>query len=88
MITKQGKAAAISATAMHKKDVGSPAAQVAVLTARIHEITKHLEQAKHDFMARRGLLQMVGKRKKLLKQLEQKDFAIYKKVVDTFGLRK
>ena len=88
MITTEDKAAAIKSTQLHKTDVGSPAAQIAVLTARINEITEHLKQAKHDFMARRGLLQMVGRRKKLLKQLEQKDFALYKKVIDKLGLRK
>ena len=88
MITKEAKAAAIAKTRTHKDDVGSPAAQVAILTARINEITEHLRGAKHDFMARRGLLKLVGQRKKLLKQLEQADFAQYKKVIETLGLRK
>lgn len=88
MITKEKKAAAIASTQMHKKDVGSPAAQVAILTARINEITEHLRGAKHDFMARRGLLKMVGTRKKLLKSLEKKDYDQYKKVITTLGLRK
>jgi small subunit ribosomal protein S15 len=88
MITKEKKAAAIKSTQAHKDDVGSPAAQVAILTARINEITEHLRGAKHDFMARRGLLKMVGTRKKLLKNLEKSDFAQYKKVVETLGLRK
>jgi small subunit ribosomal protein S15 len=88
MITKEAKAVAIKRTQVHKDDVGSPAAQIAVLTARINEVTEHLKQAKHDFMARRGLLRLVGQRKKLLKQLEVKDFALYKKTIDTLGLRK
>ena len=88
MITKEDKAAAIKKTQTHKDDVGSPAAQVAILTARINEVTEHLRGAKHDFMARRGLLKMVGRRKKLLKSLEKSDFAQYKKVIEKLGLRK
>jgi small subunit ribosomal protein S15 len=88
MITKDKKTAAIKSTQVHKTDVGSPAAQIAVLTARINEITEHLRVHKHDFMARRGLLQMVGRRKKLLRALEKNDFAQYKKVIETLGLRK
>ncbi len=88
MITKEDKTAAIKSTQIHKDDVGSPAAQIAILTARINEITEHLRGAKHDFMARRGLLKMVGQRKKLLKQLEKNDFAQYKKVIEKLGLRK
>ena len=88
MITKEDKAAAIKTTQTHQNDVGSPAAQVAILTARINEITEHLRTHKHDFMARRGLLKMVGQRKKLLKQLEKADFNQYKKVIEKLGLRK
>jgi len=88
MITKDKKTAAIQSTQTHPSDVGSPAAQVAILTARINEITEHLKVHKHDFMARRGLLQMVGRRKKLLRALEKSDFAQYKKVIETLGLRK
>jgi small subunit ribosomal protein S15 len=88
MITKNKKTAAIKSTQVHGTDVGSPAAQIAILTARINEITEHLREHKHDFMARRGLLQMVGRRKKLLRALEKNDFAQYKKVIETLGLRK
>jgi len=88
MITREKKAAAVATTQMHAKDVGSPAAQVAILTARINEITEHLQGAKHDFMARRGLLKLVGQRKKLLKKLEEADFAQYKKTIEKLGLRK
>ena len=88
MITKEDKLAAIKSTQVHEGDVGSPSAQIAVLTARINEITDHLKVNKHDFMARRGLLQMVGRRKKLLRALEKDDFTQYKKVIETLGLRK
>lgn len=88
MITKQAKSAALKRTQIHKTDVGSPAAQVAILTARINEITVHLQANKHDFMARRGLIKLVGQRKKLLKSLEKSNFALYKQVIETLGLRK
>ena len=88
MITKDNKAKAIALTQVAKEDVGSPQAQVSVLTARIKEVTEHLKANKHDNMARRGLIQMVGKRKRLLKYLENKNFEAYKAVVAKLGLRK
>lgn len=88
MITKEDKSQAIALTQVNKSDVGSPQAQVSILTARIKEVTKHLKVNKHDNMARRGLIQMVGKRKRLLKYLERKDFEGYKAVVAKLGLRK
>ena len=81
MITKEKKTEAIAKLARDKKDVGSPEVQVAILTERIKEVTEHVKQNKHDFMAKRGLMQMVGRRKKLLKYLERTDFELYKKTV-------
>ena len=88
MITKDNKAKAIALTQVSKNDVGSPQAQVSVLTARIKEVTEHLKSNKHDHMARRGLIQRVGKRKKLLKYLEANNFDAYKALLDKLGLRK
>ena len=88
MITKEKKAEAISKMARNKKDVGSPEVHVAILTERILEVTEHVKENKHDFMARRGLMQMVGKRKRLLKYLEDTDFEKYKETVKKLGLRK
>lgn len=88
MISKDDKAKAIALTQVSKNDVGSPQAQVSVLTARIKEVTEHLKVNKHDNMARRGLIQMVGRRKKLLKYLETTDFEAYKAVLEKLGLRK
>ena len=88
MITKENKTQAIASVARNKNDVGSPEVQVAILTARIKEVTEHVKNNKHDFMAKRGLMQMVGKRKKLLKYLEETDFELYKKTVKKLGLRK
>jgi small subunit ribosomal protein S15 len=88
MITADNKSKAIALTQVSKKDVGSPQAQVSILTTRIKEITEHLKSNKGDHMARRGLIQMVGKRKKLLKYIESKDFSSYKNVLSTLKLRK
>ena len=88
MITPDNKVKAMTLTQTHKHDVGSPQVQASVLTTRIKEITSHLKTNKHDHMARRGLIQMVSKRKKLLKYLESKNFNAYKKVISDLGLRK
>jgi small subunit ribosomal protein S15 len=88
MITAENKAKAFALTQTHKTDVGSPQAQASVLTTRIKEITEHLKLNKHDHMARRGLIQQVGRRKKLLKYLEGKDFEAYKATIEKLGLRK
>jgi small subunit ribosomal protein S15 len=88
MITADNKAKAITAVQQSKEDVGSAQVQVSVLTARIKEITEHLKVHAHDHMARRGLIQMVGRRKRLLGYLEKKDFAGYKSLITQLGLRK
>ena len=88
MITKDNKAKAIALTQVSKNDVGSPQAQISILTARIKEVTEHLKSNKHDRMARRGLIQLVGKRKRLLKYLEKTDFEAYKATLEKLGLRK
>ena len=88
MITSDNKKKAQALTQTHRSDVGSPEAQASVLTTRIHEVTEHLKVNKGDRMARRGLIQMVSKRKGLLKYLEEKDFETYKKTVAKLKLRK
>lgn len=88
MITKEKKTETIKKMARSEKDVGSPEVQVAVLTARIKEVTEHVKENKHDYMAKHGLMQMVGRRKKLLKYLEKTDFDLYKKTIGDLGLRK
>lgn len=88
MITQENKLKAIKVGAQHKSDVGSPQVQVSVLTARIKEVTEHLKANKHDRMARRGLIQMVSKRKKLLSYLESTNFEAYQAIIAKLGLRK
>lgn len=88
MITKENKSKIMSDHGVSKNDVGSPQVQVAVLTARIKEVTEHLKEHKHDRHGRRGLLQMVGQRKRFLKYIERKDFAAYQELIAKLGLRK
>lgn len=70
------------------ENTGSPEAQITSLTARINELTEHLKVNKKDHMARRGLLVMVGKRKKLLKYLANKDSSAYLALIKKLGLRR
>lgn len=88
MITREKKAETMKKLARSDKDVGSPEVQVAILTERIKEVTEHTKQNKHDYMAKRGLMQMVGQRKKLLKYLERTNFELYKSTIAALGLRK
>ncbi len=72
----------------HDSDSGSPQVQVAILTARIKEMTEHLRTHKHDFASRRGLLLMVGRRGRLLKYLSRIDREGYQALIKRLGLRK
>jgi small subunit ribosomal protein S15 len=69
-------------------DTGSPEVQVAVLTTRIRHLTEHMREHKHDFHSRRGLLQMVGRRRRLLKYLQKKDVERYRTLIQRLGLRR
>lgn len=88
MITKEKKAEVIASTARHKSDVGSPEAQIAIATARIQELTEHLKENKHDNQARRGLMVLVGQRKRNLKYLQRKNFGQYQAILEKLKLRK
>lgn len=88
MITSEKKAAVTKDHRAHDKDSGSPAVQVAVLTARIAELTDHMKVNKHDFAARRALLQMVGKRKRLLKYIAARDGEAYLALIKKLGIRR
>jgi small subunit ribosomal protein S15 len=88
MITGEKKQAIIADLQKHDKDAGSASVQVGILTARIKELTEHLKINKKDFAARRGLLQMVGQRKKLLKYLADTDSKTYLALIEKLGLRK
>jgi small subunit ribosomal protein S15 len=87
MISSEKKQAAITSTQLHKTDTGSAATQVAVATERVKELTEHLKVNKKDFAARRGLLQQVGKRKRLLKYIAEKDGQAYLDLKKKLGIR-
>ena len=88
MIRKEDKTAIITANATHEGDTGSPEVQIAILTARINELTEHLRVHKHDNHSRRGLLMMVGKRRKMLDYLANKDINRYRALIAKLGIRK
>ena len=88
MISAEKKATISKDFGVHKTDVGSPAVQVATLTARITELTEHLKINKKDHMTRRGLMQMVGRRKKLLKYIAATDPEAYLALIKKLGLRR
>ncbi|MGI5819987.1 MAG: 30S ribosomal protein S15 [Armatimonadota bacterium] len=71
----------------HEGDTGSPEVQVALLTARIQHLTGHLQQHRKDHHSRRGLLKMVGLRRRLLRYLRNEDISRYRELVKTLGLR-
>ena len=88
MITKEQKAEIIAKFGKNPEDTGSPEVQVALLTERINQLTEHLKVHSHDNHSRRGLLKMVGKRRKLLDYLKKKDIERYRAIVAKLGLRK
>ncbi|MEA4965138.1 MAG: 30S ribosomal protein S15 [Oscillospiraceae bacterium] len=88
MISKEKKTQIMVDNATHEGDTGSPEVQVAILTARINELTDHLRIHKKDNHSRRGLLMMVGKRRSLLDYLAKKDVNRYRACIAKLGIRK
>jgi len=88
MITSEKKTGVVSDLQSHKTDTGSPAVQVGIMTARIAELTDHLKKNKHDFAARRALLQLVGKRKRLLKYIASGSSSAYLELIKKLGIRR
>ena len=88
MISKEKKTAIINEYARFEGDTGSPEVQIAVLTARIAELTEHLKTNKKDHHSRRGLLKMVGKRRGLLNYLKKNDIEGYRALIEKLGIRK
>ena len=88
MITKETKTKIISEYGKGANDTGSPEVQVALLTERIKDLTEHLKVNQKDHHSRRGLLKMVGKRRRLLAYLKDKDIERYRSLIDRLGLRK
>ncbi len=87
MITKERKAELIAQYGKDEKDSGSAAVQVAILTERIRELTEHMKSHKKDFHTRRGLLMLVGKRRRLLAYIKKGDVEAYRALIKSLGIR-
>ncbi len=88
VLTKERKSDIISGYRLHNTDTGSPEVQVAILSERITYLTEHLKSHKKDHHSRRGLLKMVGQRRRLLDYLKKADFDRYKELIGRLGIRK
>jgi small subunit ribosomal protein S15 len=87
-LTREKKTEVIGKFASHEGDTGSPEVQVALLTARINELTEHLRTHRKDHHSRRGLLMLVGQRRRLLNYLNRHDVERYRAIVKELGLRR
>ncbi|MFC1855112.1 30S ribosomal protein S15 [Thermodesulfobacteriota bacterium] len=87
-LTAENKGEIITGFKKHDKDTGSPEVQIALLTARIVYLTEHFKVHKKDHHSRRGLLKLVGQRRRLLDYLKKKDVKSYQKVIAELGIRK
>jgi small subunit ribosomal protein S15 len=81
-------AATIAEHRLHESDTGSPEVQVALLTGRINHLTEHLKMHKHDHHSRRGLLMLVGRRRRFLDYLKRNDVERYRNLIAKLGLRR
>ncbi len=88
MLTKEHKAQIISEHALHEGDTGSAELQIALLTERITQLTGHMREHKHDYHTERGLLKLVGQRRRHLAYLNKRDIQRYRAVLQKLGLRK
>lgn len=88
MLKTDAKKKVISANQTHKKDTGSPEVQIGIFTTQIQELTKHLQTHKKDEHSRRGLLKMVGKRRRLLDYLQKNDPTRYGAILKKLNLRR
>ena len=88
MILKEEKNKIITEYATHEGDTGSPEVQIAILTTRINELTEHLKANPKDNHSRRGMQQMIGKRRKFLNYLIKNDIERYRAVIERLGIRK
>lgn len=88
MISKELKAQVVEDYRTHEGDTGSPEVQIALLTARVNDLNGHLQIHKKDHHSRRGLLKLVGQRRRLLTYLKNKDINRYRELIQRLGLRK
>ena len=87
-LSTEDKKAVLAEYGIHETDTGSPEAQIAMLTKRISQLTEHLKTHQHDHHSRRGLLLMVGRRRRLLKYIAKTDIARYRSLIERLGLRR
>jgi len=87
-LLKETKEQVIGEHKLHESDNGSPEVQIALLSARIEQLSEHLTRNKKDFASRRGLLKMVGQRRRLLNYLMKTDLGRYRAIIGKLGLRK
>ena len=87
-LSKEEKAKIIKEFAKNEKDCGSAEVQIAILTKEINDLTTHMQEHIHDYHSKRGLLMKVGRRKKLLNYLKEKDVVSYREVIKKLNLRK
>lgn len=85
---KEGKSVIAEEFRLHEKDTGSTEVQVALLTERINQLTEHLKVHRHDHHSQRGLLKLVGQRRRLLAYLKREDLARYQALITKLGLRR
>ncbi len=88
MLDTERKQALIQEYGVHEKDTGSPEVQVSILTERINQLTQHLRVHHKDHQCRRGLMQMVGQRRRLLSYLSREDLSRYRTLITRLGLRR
>jgi small subunit ribosomal protein S15 len=88
VLAKEAKSKLITEFSRHDSDTGSPEVQIAILTSRINQLTDHLRINTHDESSRRGLLKLVGKRRRLLAYVRRKDFPRYMALTDRLGIRR
>lgn len=86
-ISKERKAELIAEFGKNEKDSGSAAVQVAILTDRVHELTEHMKTHKKDYHTRRGLLMLVGRRRRLLSYIKKNDINSYRELIAQLGIR-
>lgn len=87
-LDQEAKRKVIEKYKLHETDTGSPEVQIAILTERINELSRHLQTHKKDHHSRRGLYKMIGRRRGLLNYLQSKDMERYRKLIDQLGLRR
>ena len=87
-LTPKAKTAIMAEFRLHESDTGSPEVQVAMLSKRIKDITMHLKEHPKDFSTRRGLLKLIGQRRRLLDYMKSKDINRYREIIKALGIRK